>query len=103
MPVGRRVPGEKSRVAEWSEVAAVQPEVVVAMPCGYDAGRAAEEAEAYGARLAELGARTVVAVNASASSSVGRSRVRIRAPAGAAATTGSPIRRSALASAIPAS
>lgn len=60
------LPGEKSRTAEWSEVAAAQPDVVVAMPCGYDAGRAAEEAEAYGERLAELGARRVVAVNASA-------------------------------------
>ena len=63
-PLG--MPGEKSRVAEWGELAAAQPDVVVAMPCGYDAGRAAEEAEAYGDRLAALGARQVVAVNASA-------------------------------------
>jgi len=60
------LPGEKSRTADWDEVAAAQPEVVVAMPCGYDAARAAEEAEAYGAQLAALGARQVVAVNASA-------------------------------------
>jgi iron complex transport system substrate-binding protein len=60
------MPGEKSRTAEWDEVAAVQPEVVVCMPCGYDAARAAEEAESYAARLAGLGARQVVAVNASA-------------------------------------
>jgi iron complex transport system substrate-binding protein len=60
------LPGEKSRTAEWEEVAAVAPEVVVAMPCGYDAARAAEEAEAYGERLASLGARRLVAVNASA-------------------------------------
>ena len=60
------MPGEKSRVAEWDEVAAAQPEVVVAMPCGYDAARAAEEAAAYASRLAALGARRVVAVNASA-------------------------------------
>jgi iron complex transport system substrate-binding protein len=60
------LPGEKSRTADWDEVAAVQPEVVVAMPCGYDAARAAEEAEAYAERLAGLGARSVVAVNASA-------------------------------------
>jgi iron complex transport system substrate-binding protein len=63
-PLG--MPGEKSRVAEWDEVAGAQPEVVVAMPCGYDAGRAAEEAESYAERLAALGARRVVAVNASA-------------------------------------
>jgi iron complex transport system substrate-binding protein len=60
------LPGEKSRTATWDEVAAAQPEVVVAMPCGYDAGRAAEEAEAYAEQLASLGARQVVAVNASA-------------------------------------
>jgi iron complex transport system substrate-binding protein len=60
------MPGEKSRTADWDEVAAAQPEVVVAMPCGYDAARAAEEAEAYAERLAALGARSVVAVNASA-------------------------------------
>ena len=63
-PLG--MPGEKSRTAEWDEVAAASPEVVVAMPCGYDAARAAEEAEAYASRLASLGARRVVAVNASA-------------------------------------
>ena len=60
------LPGEKSRVAEWDEVAAAQPDVVVALPCGYDTARAAEEAETYGERLAGLGARRVVAVNASA-------------------------------------
>jgi iron complex transport system substrate-binding protein len=60
------LPGEKSRTAEWDELAAARPEVVVAMPCGYDAARAAEEAEAYAERLASLGARQVVAVNASA-------------------------------------
>ena len=60
------MPGEKSRVAEWDEVAGAQPEVVVAMPCGYGTARAAEEAEAYASRLAALGARQVVAVNASA-------------------------------------
>jgi iron complex transport system substrate-binding protein len=60
------LPGEKSRVAEWDEVEAARPEVVVAMPCGYDAARAAEEAEGYAERLAGLGARQVVAVNASA-------------------------------------
>jgi iron complex transport system substrate-binding protein len=60
------MPGEKSRTAGWDEVAAAQPEVVVAMPCGYDAARAADEAETYAGPLAALGARQVVAVNASA-------------------------------------
>jgi iron complex transport system substrate-binding protein len=36
------------------------------MPCGYDTSRAREEALAYANELAALGARRVVAVNASA-------------------------------------
>ena len=58
--------GERSRTATWDEIAAAAPEVVVAMPCGYDAPRAAEEARAYAAELAALGAQRVVAVDASA-------------------------------------
>jgi len=63
-PLG--MPGEKSRVAEWDELAAARPEVIVCMPCGYDGPRAAEEAEAYAGQLAALDARRVVAVNAAA-------------------------------------
>jgi iron complex transport system substrate-binding protein len=63
-PLG--LPGEKSRVASWEEVRAAEPEVVVAMPCGYGAERAAEEALAHADRLAALGARRAVAVDASA-------------------------------------
>ncbi len=58
--------GEPSEVSSWEELAAMQPEVVVVMPCGYDLERAHEEAEAYGDELAELGARRVVAVDANA-------------------------------------
>ena len=58
--------GERSRTASWEEIEAARPEVVVAMPCGYAAGRAAEEARAYAGRLAALGADTIVAVDASA-------------------------------------
>jgi iron complex transport system substrate-binding protein len=58
--------GERSRTAEWDEVAAVEPEVVVVMPCGYDASRALEEAEGHRAELDALGAREVVAVDAAA-------------------------------------
>ena len=36
-------PGEKSRTAEWAEVEAAAPEVVVSMPCGYYAEQAAAE------------------------------------------------------------
>jgi iron complex transport system substrate-binding protein len=58
--------GEPSREATWEEVAAAQPEVVVVMPCGYDAARALVEAEQFADRLRALGADQVVAVNASA-------------------------------------
>jgi iron complex transport system substrate-binding protein len=58
--------GEPSRQATWEEVAAAQPEVVVVMPCGYDAARALVEAEEYAGRLRALDADQIVAVNASA-------------------------------------
>jgi iron complex transport system substrate-binding protein len=60
------LPGEPSRTASWEELEAAAPEVVVVMPCGYDAPRAHAEAMTYGDRLASLGARQVVAVDASA-------------------------------------
>ena len=60
------LPGEHSEQRSWEEVAATAPEVVVVMPCGYDAERAAEEAYDYADELAELGARRVVAVDAAA-------------------------------------
>ncbi len=58
--------GEPSRQATWEEVAAAQPEVVIVMPCGYDAARALVEAEEFADRLRAVGADHVVAVNASA-------------------------------------
>ena len=60
------MPGEPSRTASWDEVAAAAPQVVVVMPCGYDAPRAHAEAMAYTDRLAALGSQRVVAVDASA-------------------------------------
>jgi iron complex transport system substrate-binding protein len=60
------LPGEPSRTASWEEVEAAAPEVVVAMPCGYDAVRAHTEALAYAPQLAALGAQRVLAVDASA-------------------------------------
>jgi iron complex transport system substrate-binding protein len=60
------LPGERSETRSWEEVAAAQPDIVVCMPCGYDAVRALEEAEAYADELAGLGARRVVAVDAAA-------------------------------------
>ena len=59
-------PGAPSVTASWEALANTEPEVVVAMPCGYDAPRARAEALAYATELAGLGARRVVAVNASA-------------------------------------
>jgi iron complex transport system substrate-binding protein len=58
--------GEKSRTGSWEEIEAARPDVVVVMPCGYDAERSAEEARAYAERLERVGASRVVAVDAAA-------------------------------------
>jgi iron complex transport system substrate-binding protein len=58
--------GERSRTAGWEELARAGPDVVVCMPCGYDAERSAEEARLYRDRLASLGAARLVAVDAAA-------------------------------------
>jgi iron complex transport system substrate-binding protein len=60
------LPGQPSEVVSWEQVAAAQPEILVVMPCGYDAERAHEEAATFAAELAGVGARRIVAVNASA-------------------------------------
>jgi iron complex transport system substrate-binding protein len=59
-------PGENSEECTWEEIAAAQPDVVIAMPCGYDAEIAHREAEMHRDQLAGLGAGQVVAVDASA-------------------------------------
>ena len=59
------MPGEHSRTASWEELSGSAPEIVVVMPCGYDAPRACAEALAFAAPLADLAAARVVAVNAS--------------------------------------
>ena len=59
-------PGEPSRTERWETLAATEPEVVIAMPCGYDAPRAHAEALSYAETLERLNARRVVAVDASA-------------------------------------
>ena len=58
--------GEKSRVVEWQEIEHAAPSVVVAMPCGYDADRAASEVYEHARRIAALNADRVVAVDAAA-------------------------------------
>jgi iron complex transport system substrate-binding protein len=56
--------GEHSVRRSWSEVAAVEPDVVIVMPCGYDAQIAHREAEMHRDALAGVGAGEVVAVDA---------------------------------------
>jgi iron complex transport system substrate-binding protein len=58
-------PGERSEVVDWSLAAQTRPDVVVCIPCGYGPERAAEEARAHADRLRALGARRVVALDAS--------------------------------------
>ena len=58
-------PGEKSRTAEWEEVEAARPDVVVSMPCGLYAEQAAAETMRHSERLQPLGA-AVHAVDAAA-------------------------------------
>jgi iron complex transport system substrate-binding protein len=60
------LPGERSRTASWEEIAAVQPQIVVSMPCGYYAERAAHEVMEHREQVAKLGAERVVAVDAAA-------------------------------------
>ena len=59
--------GEHSEQVDWDTVRAARPEVVVCMPCGYDGPRAHLEAMLFSHELATLGARRIVAVDASAS------------------------------------
>lgn len=59
-------PGERSRDASWEELAASKPELIVSMPCGYYAERAAHEVVEHRAEIAALGAERVVAVDAAA-------------------------------------
>jgi len=59
------LPGEPSQQATWEQVVAAAPDVVVVMPCGYDAARGLVEAEEHAAQLRSIGAQRVVAVDAS--------------------------------------
>jgi len=59
------LPGEKSRTAEWGDVEAVEPDVVLSMPCGYYAEQVAAETMRWRGHLTQVGGR-VVAVDAAA-------------------------------------
>jgi iron complex transport system substrate-binding protein len=61
------VASAKSRTAVWEELGASRPEVIVAMPCGWDARRARSETEAHAADLAAIGSERIWAVDAAAS------------------------------------
>ncbi len=58
--------GERSEERTWEEVIAANPDIVLVMPCGYDAEIAHREAEMHREQLAKVGAGEIVAVNASA-------------------------------------
>ncbi|MDQ2896470.1 MAG: cobalamin-binding protein [Actinomycetota bacterium] len=59
-------PGENSEQHTWEMVRAARPEIVIVMPCGYDAEIAHREAEMHRDELASIGAGEVIAVDASA-------------------------------------
>jgi iron complex transport system substrate-binding protein len=59
-------PGERSEERSWADVEAAQADVVLVMPCGFDAAFAHREAEMHRDQLAALGAGEVVAVDAAA-------------------------------------
>jgi iron complex transport system substrate-binding protein len=61
------VAGEKSRTAEWDEIAASSPDVVVAMPCGWDAAQARSEVDHHAAEVGAIGAERIWTVDAAAS------------------------------------
>lgn len=60
------MPGEKSRSADWDELRASEPDVVILMQCGYDLASAAGEADDFDEELRSLGASRVFACDATA-------------------------------------
>jgi len=60
------LPGEPSREADWDEVRLAEPNTVILMQCGYDAARAAEEADDFANQLRGLGAANLYATDANA-------------------------------------
>jgi iron complex transport system substrate-binding protein len=57
----------KSRTADWDELIGSQTDVVVAMPCGWNAVQARREVEGRAAQVAAIGAERIWAVDAAAS------------------------------------
>lgn len=56
--------GQKSPQVEWEQLAGVDPEVIVAMPCGWYLDDSRTQALEHGERLGALGADRVFAVDA---------------------------------------
>jgi iron complex transport system substrate-binding protein len=61
------VRGGKCPTVQWDEIQASHPDVVVAMPCGWDAQQARAEVEAHASELAATGAERLWAVDGAAS------------------------------------
>ena len=58
--------GEPSQERTWEEVAGARPDIVIVMPCGFDAEIAHREAEMHREALLAIGAGLIVAVDAAA-------------------------------------
>lgn len=56
--------GERSEEQSWEMIAAAEPDLVIVMPCGFDAEIAHREAEMHRDQLSRLGAGEVIAVDA---------------------------------------
>jgi iron complex transport system substrate-binding protein len=56
--------GQKSAQVEWDELRGLDPDVVVAMPCGWYLGDSRAQALEHRVRLDSLGARQIFAVDA---------------------------------------
>jgi iron complex transport system substrate-binding protein len=61
------VAGQKSRTAEWDEIVRCGAEIVVGMPCGWNAEQSREEIGSHSERIGAIGAHAIWAVDAAAS------------------------------------
>lgn len=54
-------PGARSREVDWRELAGLEPDVLVVMPCGYDVEAAQRDADAHADRLFDVAGEAVTA------------------------------------------
>lgn len=52
-------PGMRSRQVEWEEIADLDPDVLIVMPCGYKLAAARADADRYSERLLEVAPRAI--------------------------------------------